>query len=152
MSSITNPATGGKIWAPREHATSTHQKAPQKPRKKTKTVLTRLAILLLILGSSILVSCLGIAGLAGGIAPVKTIQRTDGVLILQYSTLQTDEVITEIKDWAPEALKVNPTNVNQVNLDNFDEGATGSIQLTDGNNIPFTLHNYQTGTFTVEKG
>lgn len=144
MTTTVNAANGGKVWKP--DPTEAFTPAASVKNSNPSLMIT-LCLIIAIAGGTFL----GIMLAFYGGVPVKTVQRTDSVLILEYTSFQTEEVLTELKSWAPEALKVNPTTVNQVNLDSFDDGTPGTIQLTDGSSIPFTIHSYQGNTFTVTK-
>lgn len=133
---MTTTANGGKVWTPGTMDNG------------TKIVLVFLAVVPLM-------------GIPFGIidyiknttrGPVETIQRTNGLLILEYIPTQRDEALTEVKDWIPESLGVDAANVSEINLDRVENGTTGNLQLSDGSSIPFTLHNYHDSTFTIEEG
>lgn len=143
MSSITS-AAGGRIWTPEaEEKRISQQSLPQRNTRPGSSILPLLLIVAgFIIGIIILI--------IGAQSPVTVVNKNRDVLIIGYNTFTQYKSLPEVQNWIPEALSLDENTVSSVNLDGTQDGTTGSVTLTNGDTIPFTLHNYDS-TFTIEE-
>lgn len=136
MTSATNPtAAGGKIWNP-SHTIS-----------QLKRMLLDVQNLQAIIVTVTIIAVPVALGFLLNNQLVKVIATTPSTIQLEYNVFNRGQAEEHIKPWVPTALGLEAT-ANTVILSNLHDGATGSVILTNGDSVPFTLHNYD-NTFTV---
>lgn len=142
-------ATGGKIWS--------HAPQPQTPKtisQRTKrsghNLINVVAIPLFVIALMTIFPVAGMIVRESREALPTTISKY--ALGLEYGQLNQESAIEQLKIWLPSALDLDNAKINHITLNSVDEGTKGLVALTSGDTIPFTLHNNQSRTFTIEKG
>lgn len=169
MSSITTPAEGGRVWKPKPKKATPTPRPPRptqaipaaRPTQRTQAKPTQQTQIIEKVPSNgyyalivTLVTIVTAAALTsvGILMPVYVHGRTDESLLLEYHALNEYNVAPEIKAWIPEALQQPAATIANINLPSIKEGTQGTVLLTNGETIPFTLHNEDDVRFTIDKG
>lgn len=149
MTSLTPiAATGGKIWfhAPQPQTPKTNS---QKTKRSGHNLVNVVALPLFVIALIALFPAAGMIVRESREALPTAISKS--ALSLEYGQLNQESAIEHLKIWVPSALDLGNAKINQITLTGLDEGTKGLVTLTNGETIPFTLHNHNNGTFTVNK-
>lgn len=135
-------ATGGRVWQPNSPAVK------GKIKRLLKGLLDySIVIIFFLLIVAFMVMIFGkIASL-----PVEVISSTNSSIQLSTTDFNQGSAGEKIVPWIPTALGLKEAQVSETLLPTITDGTKGTVTLTNGDIIPFTLHNSQDSTFTVTK-
>lgn len=141
MTSLPNPtapADGGRVWQPTKTVSTKSHNSFDGTLKAF--IVIPLIVLFMVLMGNILSNTMQ--------AKVTEVTETlsNGLTINELTPAQE-----QIKPWVPTALGLDEAKVSKVLLPTIEDGATGTVLLTNGDTVPFTLH-LNKNTLTVDEG
>lgn len=138
-----NPAEGGRIWTLNS---STPKRTLSQNLRQVRETLTVITVITVIMLGPMVVICA-----ATGVAEAHVYSTSKDEIGLTFTPLNPGSAVDKIKAWVPTALELDKATVKEVHLNGTGEGTEGTVTLTNGKPIPFTLHNQADHTFTVTK-